>query len=380
VITSQDADIDIEHGKINIHVSDNGTAIENAPVYLFTGSGSYLGKYLRTDPAGRVSFMLPEKPFKFRVDVNAKQYWSAEITPAPHGETTIEMPLEQIVSQLTNDPNPIRFDGTPPEPEKVMLASLGTITGLISQTVVAQIPAKKIYYYLNDHLGTPIKVIDENKTVVWAADYKPFGEVDILVDAFENNFRFPGQYYDQESDLHYNYHRYYNPQVGRYLRADPIGIQDGSPNLYLYSYNNSLRYYDHKGLSVLAMCTYSSAGDIIGGGLLECELTQFKCINGIREKAKYLSIVGGLTAGAPAGRTSFSMTFKKVDDVRDLRGKSEVAAASSAIGGGVSWGKICLGNDCAQGWTVQKGLDLSADLFVGYGWVFGIRQEECCDE
>ena len=33
---------------------------------------------------------------------------------------------------------------------------------------------------------------------------------------------YPGQYYDNESDLHYNYHRYYQPQIGRYLRADPI--------------------------------------------------------------------------------------------------------------------------------------------------------------
>jgi hypothetical protein len=50
----------------------------------------------------------------------------------------------------------------------------------------------------NDHLGTPQKLTDSNGTVVWAADYKPFGEATIT-----NNLRFPGQYYDAETGLNY---------------------------------------------------------------------------------------------------------------------------------------------------------------------------------
>jgi uncharacterized protein RhaS with RHS repeats len=57
----------------------------------------------------------------------------------------------------------------------------------------------------NDHLGTPQKMTDSSGTVVWAADYKPFGEVTITVSTITNNLRFPGQYYDAETGLNYNY-------------------------------------------------------------------------------------------------------------------------------------------------------------------------------
>ncbi|MEE4358520.1 MAG: RHS repeat-associated core domain-containing protein [Desulfococcaceae bacterium] len=42
----------------------------------------------------------------------------------------------------------------------------------------------------------------------------PFGKARILIADIENNLRFPGQYYDRETGLHYNYHRYYDPDTG----------------------------------------------------------------------------------------------------------------------------------------------------------------------
>ncbi|CAB1070792.1 Rhs-family protein, partial [Olavius algarvensis Delta 1 endosymbiont] len=60
--------------------------------------------------------------------------------------------------------------------------------------------------------------------VVWTAEYEPFGAVDVgSRSGFANNFRFSGQYFDTESGLHYNWHRYYDPKTGRYLTPDPIG-------------------------------------------------------------------------------------------------------------------------------------------------------------
>jgi RHS repeat-associated protein len=104
-----------------------------------------------------------------------------------------------------------------------------------------------VCYYHNDHLGTPRKMTDSSAGVVWAADYLPFGQADVIVETAKNNLRFAGQYYDQENGLHYNYHRYYDPKLGRYLRADPIGLE-GGVNLYAYAQNNPINYMDPFGL------------------------------------------------------------------------------------------------------------------------------------
>ena len=77
-----------------------------------------------------------------------------------------------------------------------------------------------IYYLHNDHLGTPRVVTDHLRDIKWRADYKPFGETIFHVDEIEMPLRMPGQYYDSESGLHYNYFRDYDPTLGRYIQAD----------------------------------------------------------------------------------------------------------------------------------------------------------------
>ena len=63
-----------------------------------------------------------------------------------------------------------------------------------------------------------------------------------------NNFRFAGQYYDQETGLHYNWHRHYDPATGRYLTPDPIGILGGI-NLFIYADQNPMNAIDPFGLA-----------------------------------------------------------------------------------------------------------------------------------
>jgi RHS repeat-associated protein len=82
---------------------------------------------------------------------------------------------------------------------------------------------------------------------VWQADYEPFGKAIVRINTVENNLRFPGQYYDRETGLHYNYFRDYDPTGGRYVEADPIGL-DGGMNLYAYVDGNPLSYVDPLGL------------------------------------------------------------------------------------------------------------------------------------
>ena len=143
-----------------------------------SGSCSYLGKYERTDTSGHVNFLIPDKFYKFRVDYDGTQYWSDVVSIIAHEENQIELDLDLLSAKLTNDPNPVRIDGTPPEynPEKIMIASIGSLRGLLIQTLLAQIPeGQAVYYCINDHLGTPQKIMDGSGAVVWEADYKPFG-------------------------------------------------------------------------------------------------------------------------------------------------------------------------------------------------------------
>ena len=84
-----------------------------------------------------------------------------------------------------------------------------------------------LYFYINDHLGTPQRLITADGTTVWQAAYLPFGRTQVQLGTVQNNLRFPGQYFDTETGLHYNWHRYYDPETGRYLSPDPIGLDGG---------------------------------------------------------------------------------------------------------------------------------------------------------
>ncbi len=107
------------------------------------------------------------------------------------------------------------------------------------------------YWYQNDHLGTPQKLIDIDGTVVWAARYTAFGEAQIQVEEVTNNLRFPGQYADDETGLHYNWFRYYHTSIGRYLTPDPIGFEGGDKNFYVYVRNDPVNWVDPWGLDYM---------------------------------------------------------------------------------------------------------------------------------
>ncbi len=114
---------------------------------------------------------------------------------------------------------------------------------------IAMITKGKRYCCVNDPVGTPRELADSNGDVAWAADFAAFGEARVqgLLEV-GCPVRYPGQYYDGETGLHYNRHRYYDPETGRFISPDPIGLAGGL-NLYAYAPNTS-GWIDPLGLTV----------------------------------------------------------------------------------------------------------------------------------
>jgi RHS repeat-associated protein len=111
-----------------------------------------------------------------------------------------------------------------------------------------------LFYIHTDHLNTPRRISrPSDNAVLWRWDSDPFGGATANEDpdgdtiAFGYNSRFPGQYFDAESGLSYNYFREYDAATGRYVESDPIGL-DGGTNTYAYVAGNPIALTDLEGL------------------------------------------------------------------------------------------------------------------------------------
>ena len=122
-----------------------------------------------------------------------------------------------------------------------------------------------IAWYLNDALATPQRLIDAHRTLVWDADYTPYGNARLTTATVDNNLRFPGQYFDPETGLNYNWHRYYDPATGRHITSDPLGL-NGGIDTYGYASQNPTLFIDPLGLDSARFSVGISG--LIGGVLL----------------------------------------------------------------------------------------------------------------
>ncbi len=121
----------------------------------------------------------------------------------------------------------------------------------------ASAQGERLTYLHADGINTPRLATDAQRRVVWNNEAAPLllyqwsaAQTDPDGDGIETviNLRFPGQYYDSSTGLHYNWNRYYDPYYGRYITSDPIGL-GGGLNTYAYVENNPLRWIDSTGLA-----------------------------------------------------------------------------------------------------------------------------------
>ncbi len=145
--------------------------------------------------------------------------------------------------------------------------------------------AATAYFIHTDQLNAPRAITNGSGDLVWQWDSDPFGketpnEQPSGQSAFIFNPRFPGQQFDRESNLHYNYFRDYDPALGRYLQSDPIGLRGGI-NTFSYSQNEPLKYSDPTGLTpaIAGACFvpgvgWVSCGVVATGAVITCGLTE----------------------------------------------------------------------------------------------------------
>ena len=129
-----------------------------------------------------------------------------------------------------------------------------------------------LFYVHTDHLSTPRRISrPSDNAIVWRWDGDAFGTTPASEDPdgdsspFGYNVRFPGQYFDSETGLHYNYFRDYDPSAGRYVQSDPIGLRGGL-NTYGYANSSPTTFVDPRGLDPWAGPSAGGRVDILIGG------------------------------------------------------------------------------------------------------------------
>jgi RHS repeat-associated protein len=223
-----------------------------------------------------------------------------------------------------------------------------TISSPVTITVTSHVA--KVFDIHTDHLNTPSVITDSNGNPVWRWDSAPFGET--LPDEnpqktgstrnFVFNLRFAGQYFDRETNLHYNYFRDYDPQTRRYIQSDPIGLYGGI-NTYAYSLQNPKSYVDPLGLDVVLNNADRAAGlqpnrpkkEVCESDCRKCKEKWFKdnygnLVGGMVGEFSFFSYVSPDRALGAFGLTGVGVTTK-VGVVKGVSSVSGYIAGSEAM-------------------------------------------------
>ena len=179
---------------------------------------------------------------------------------------------------------------------------------------------------------------------MWEAAYAPFGKAEVNEDVDGNgvtvtsNLRFPGQYFDNETGLHYNWWRYYDAETGRYWRSDPIGL-DGGINLYSYVGASPVKKMDPTGLcnrcddcpgGIWSGAGVGGQGYVLSGGLA-VGVYRVQCWSS--NKTCWLSaICAGTGFGLGIGASMDSLWFFDSCNSSDLEGREQALFGGGGIG------------------------------------------------
>ncbi len=241
---------------LNYENDDKKNAKAESLHYASKGKGSRLLKTDRGDyhyTSSGATLQSPEFRFVYNSDQRPTHVYKADQLIAEYGYNSFGERVKKIVYEGgSRTVSFFLYDESRMSAEINLRSSAAEIeefnlTIYLGSAPAVYIASGDIYSVESDHLGTPYSVTDDAGRTVWLAEYTPFGEATIVEQTLTFNHRFPGQYFDAETGNHYNYLRDYDPEIGRYLSSDPIGLL-GGPNTYLYAHANPLMFIDPLGL------------------------------------------------------------------------------------------------------------------------------------
>ncbi|MDP9930427.1 RHS repeat-associated core domain-containing protein [Variovorax paradoxus] len=196
------------------------------------------------------------------------------------------------------------------------------------RSVPSAFDRKEMAFYQCDHLGTPQELTDHEGSIAWSASYTAWGEAKQAISeagrkaGFRNPIRFQGQYFDEETGLHYNRYRYYDPVSGRFVSSDPIGLLGGT-NLHA-AVPNPTGWIDSNGLSPIeilkkvaqvkagrsvTVCSFKEASTVLFGAFPDAQKSAGA---GDKDPAKTARDKAAFKSNRQndTGRASYHMDFK----------------------------------------------------------------------
>ena len=204
----------------------------------------------------------------------------------------------------------------------------------------------EVLYYHNDQIGVPRELTDAEGNIVWSGEYSGWGKLTnpdnaCLKKGVHQPFRLQNQYADEETGLHYNFFRYYDPHSGRFTQQDPIGLWGGD-NLYRFGNSTqgwidllglegktALQKFDDEyagtffggsataGLGLAGSCSYAGKGEVscdiavTAGAGLEASAGKSKNLIGERKDGPYTEICATIKPGVSVGGCVGSNLKKK---------------------------------------------------------------------
>jgi len=262
------------------NMTDNGAAFRS---YTYDGAGNTLTESrpgesfsYTYNKRNRLSEVIRNSVSYATYGYNAFEQMTSRTTSAPGGPTGTVHYIYDLDGHLIAEADaatgttvrdyiwlPANENGNP-TPGGALFNDLN-VAGVANDNAPPDLPiavaeGASLFQVHSDHLGRPIRMTDASKAIVWQVTWKPWGEAYALSGTKALNLRFPGQYFQIETGLHYNWHRHYDPVTGRYTQPDPLRFVDG-PSVYAYALNSPWIYTDRLGQYVDAMGNYTPDAD-----------------------------------------------------------------------------------------------------------------------